>query len=404
MFENIIGYDYIKEELRTIISWYKNSEFIKNENANLPSGILFYGNPGNGKTFFIKELKKQFNDNAFVISGDSENILKEISDVYASAREKELAIVLVDEIDLLISDNKKIARIFQDELDGINKSKSRVLTIASTNHYYDLPDALLRSGRFDRVINVNDPNSDDRKKILINYFEKLNIKTSFSDFDNVTDYLRGLSCAEIMTLCNDCYFRFYGDVIDEDKIRESFSKIDKEGTSINNDKRTIEMAYHEIGHALLVLKYKKEYSIKEVKFVNKGGICRYSKIEDSFDGYNSAIHNIEIGLGGIAVERLLYKDISFGSEDDLAQVRKEIDYIISRIPKRIDLVLHKYDRYKREKTEKTKYKNEKISNKLLKKCYKNAYRYLRKHKKEIIKYGKMLFEKGFLLKEDLKGC
>ena len=296
---------------------------------------------------------------------------------------------------------KKITRIFQDELDGINKSKSRVLTIASTNHYFDLPEPLLRSGRFDRIININDPNKDDRKNLLINYFKKLNIKTSFDDMDGVTDYLRGLSCAEIMTLCNDCYFRYYGDVIDEDKIRESFSKIDKDGTSINNDKRTIEMAYHEVGHTLLVLKYSSEYYIKEVKYINKGGICKYGRKEESFDGYKSALHNIEIGLGGIAVERLLYNDISFGSQDDLSQVRKEIDYIISRIPKRIDLVLHKYNRYEREKTEKTKYKNEKLANKLLKKCYKNAYRYLKKHKKDIIKYGNMLYEKGFLLKEDL---
>ena len=106
MFENIIGYDYVKEELRTIISWYKNDEFVKNENASLPNGILFYGSPGNGKTLFIKELKKQFSDNAFVINGDSENILKEISDAYAKAREKELALILVDEIDLLIGDKK----------------------------------------------------------------------------------------------------------------------------------------------------------------------------------------------------------------------------------------------------------------------------------------------------------
>lgn len=401
MFENIIGYDYVKEELNTIISWFKNEEFVNNENANLPSGILFYGNPGNGKTLFIKELKKQFSDNAFVINGDEENILKEISDTYAKAREKDLALVLIDEIDLLIGENKKITRILQDELDGINKTKSRVLTIASTNYYYNLPDPLLRNGRFDRIININNPNKNDRKKILINYFNKLNIKTSFSDMDNVIDYLRGLSCAEIMTLCNDCYFRYYGGVIDEDKIRESFSKIDKDGISINDDNRTIETAYHEVGHTLLVLKYSSEYYIKEVKYINKGGICRYSRKDDSFDGFKSALHNIEIGLGGMIVEKLFYKDISFGSQDDLSQVRKDIDFIISRIPKRIDLVLNRYSMYEREKTEKTKYRNEKLANKLLKKCYKRAYRYLKKHKKDIVKYGNMLYEKGFLLKEDL---
>ena len=98
MFENIIGYDYVKKELELIISWYNNEEYINNENAKLPNGILFYGSPGNGKTFFIRELVNKFKDNAFVIDGDNQNILDEITSTYKKARANKLSLVLIDEI------------------------------------------------------------------------------------------------------------------------------------------------------------------------------------------------------------------------------------------------------------------------------------------------------------------
>ena len=63
-------------------------------------------------------------------------------------------------------------------------------------------------------------------------------------------------------------------------------------------------------------------------------------------------------------------------------------------------VLKRYRDYQRMETEKTRYKNEKISNRLLVKCYKNTYKYLKKHKKDIIKYGDILFEKGYLVASD----
>ena len=106
MFENIIGYDYVKKELELIIGWYNNELFLNNKNAKLPGGIIFNGPPGNGKTFFIREILKQFKDNSFVIEGDDENVLEEITNTYASARKNKVSIVLIDELDLLIEDKR----------------------------------------------------------------------------------------------------------------------------------------------------------------------------------------------------------------------------------------------------------------------------------------------------------
>lgn len=405
MFENIIGYETVKKELSLILDWYSNEKFINNENAKLPSGIIFYGSPGNGKTFFIKELMKQFKDSSYVIDGDNDNILEEITSTYKKARKNKLSLVLIDEMDLLIGKDEKIIRILQDELDGIGKGTERVLTIATTNHLYDIPDALLRSGRFDRSIFIPRPSEDEIKLLLEHYFNKLGVELKVTNYDWLIEYLGRMSCAEIMTLCNDCYFRFNGQVIDEDKLFESWSKIDRDDPLIcSNDKaRTKQTAYHEIGHALLVLKYNKYFNLVETRFSDNGAHCRYSRNNKISHGLESQKSEIEVTLGGVVAEKIFFNDVFLGSEDDLEKARDEINYLINRFPyKGIDSVLKKHSIYERMETEKSRYHNEKIGNKLLKECYKKAYKYLLKHKKDIIKYGDLLYEKGRLVKTDFE--
>jgi len=90
-----------------------------------------------------------------------------------------------------------------------------------------------------------------------------------------------------------------------------------------------------------------------------------------------------------------------GVEGDLEKVRDKVNYYVNRYShKSISSVLKRYRDYQRMESEKTRYKNEKMSNKVLMKCYKNTYKYLKKHKKDIIKYGDMLFEKGYLVASD----
>ncbi len=402
MFDNIIGYDYVKKELELIISWYSNDKYINNKNAKLPSGIIFYGPPGNGKTFFIKELVKQFKDSSFVLDGDNENILDEISSTYKKARESKLGLVLIDEIDLLIDKDSKALRVLQDELDGVNNGIERVLTIATTNHLFDIPEPLLRTGRFDRMIMIDDPEVEDKKKLLKYYFDKLDVKTNFVDFNNVVNLLGNKSCSDIMSICNDCYFRFNDKVITEDNIIESISKLDSQNSNFMEHK-TKETAYHEIGHYLMVQKHSKYFDVFEVKFTDRGGVCKFGEKQDVYKSTEMALADIEIGLGGLVAEKVLYGAFTIGVENGLEKVREKVNYYVNRYShKSISSILRKYSEYHRMETEKTRYKNEKISNKLLMKCYKNTFKYLKKHKQDIIKYGDILFNKGYLVASDFK--
>lgn len=402
MFENVIGYEYVKKELELIISWYTNEEYLANENAKLPNGIIFHGRPGNGKTLFIRELASFFKDSAFILNGDEENILSEITETYRKAREKKIALVLIDEIDLLLDKSRKILRVLQDELDGIGKGNERILTIATTNHLGDLPETLLRPGRIDRRIKIGMPNPDEIKLLLEYYFGKLNVKLEIDDLGWIAKYLSNKSCAEIMALCNDCYFRFKGEKVDEAKIYLSLSKIDSYGPLLDENKpRSKQVAYHEIGHALLNLRYKEYFTLLEVRFSDDGAFCKCSFNKDIEYGMKSRIADITVTLGGIIVERLFFDDVYDGAEFDLEKAREDVNYLVNRFPyKRITNVLKRYDNESRMETEKSRYLNEKIGNKLFNKCYKDAYKYLKKHKNEIIKYGDLLVEKGRLMASD----
>lgn len=402
MFDNIIGYDYVKKELELIIGWYNNDEFLNNRNAKLPSGIIFYGPPGNGKTFFIRELINHFKDRAFVIEGDNDNILDEITSTYKKARENKLSLVLIDEIDLLVDKDSKALRVLQDEIDGVGKGNERILTLATTNHLYDIPDSLLRTGRFDRMIMIDAPENEDKKKILNYYFDKLNVKTKFKDYEIVLNLLGHKSCSDIMSICNDCYFRFNNEIITEEKLAESISKLDSENSNFMGNK-TRHTAYHEIGHYLMIKKHSKFFNVFEVKFTDSGGVCKFGEKEGAYLSTDVALADIEIGLGGLAAQKVIYGSFTVGAEDDLEKVRDKVNYYVNRLShKSITNILKSYSNYRRMESEKTRYKNEKIANRLLIKCYKNTLKYLKKHKEEIIKYGDMLYEKGYLLASDFE--
>ena len=119
------------------------------------------------------------------------------------------------------------------------------------------------------------------------------------------------------------------------------------------------------------------------------------------EGIKSRSRQIEIALGGIVVEKIFYGDVFDGSQDDLEKARSYTNYLVNRFPySNITNVLKSYSRNHRMETEKMRYKNEKIWNRLFKKCYRNAYKYILKHKNDIIKYGDLLIEKGRLVTAD----
>lgn len=162
----VYGYEGIKDELYEILGWYLNNDLEEDKKEFLPHGILFYGDPGQGKTLLMREFAKTFNYKIFVLEGDKENLDEVLVSTYKEAKKEEKgAIVIIDEVDRLVERDTKLERVLQTELDGFKK-EGNVLTLASANFYYDLPDSLVREGRFDRKYEIKVFNNKELKDII----------------------------------------------------------------------------------------------------------------------------------------------------------------------------------------------------------------------------------------------
>ena len=180
--EDIGGLKEVKEELRRAVERpLKYPELFEYMKAKPPKGILLYGPPGTGKTLLAKAVATESGANFIAVRGpeilskrvgESEKIIREI---FEKARMAAPTVIFFDEIDAIaprrgmhIGDSGVSDRVLSQlltEMDGI-QTLNRVIIIAATNRPDILDPALLRPGRFDRLIYVEPPNKEARKKIL----------------------------------------------------------------------------------------------------------------------------------------------------------------------------------------------------------------------------------------------
>lgn len=102
-FKDIIGYDNQKEELSYVIRWLKSSKELKKKGVTFPKGVLLFGKPGNGKSFFIKEIIKNCNFPTFIFKGEGKEMADSIYEIFRIARKYSQSIIVFDELDLLIN-------------------------------------------------------------------------------------------------------------------------------------------------------------------------------------------------------------------------------------------------------------------------------------------------------------
>lgn len=405
MFENVIGYDHIKEELLTIIGWYKDEKILYDKKYKLPKGIVFYGPPGNGKTLFVRELIEAFNTNAYIVQGDENKIESEITNIYEKARKNPFSLVLIDELDLLIGKNSSVTRVLQDELDGINQTGGRVLTIATTNYYDSLPEALRRSGRFDRQMEIDTPDKETRMRLLEHLFNSFEIDSSLLSINYLAEMTHYHSCAEIISICNDIALRHGKKTITNKDFLNSMDicngRLRYNINSLNVHDRAI--AIHEIGHALIALRYSNNFKLLMTNYSRGGGYTQTCPLDETMKSIESEKQEIEISLGGTICEKLFNGFQSIGAEDDLEKARAKANYVVNRYGLYgSSNVLKRYDSYERMETEKTRFKNEKLSNNLIKKCEKRVIKYLKNKGKLVYCLADKMQQNGFLFEEDFR--
>ncbi len=180
--DDVGGLENIKEELKEAVEWpLKYSDIFKKANTNPPKGILLYGTPGTGKTLLAKAVASQTGVNFISVKGPSliskfvGESERAIRDVFKTAKQAAPTILFFDEIDSLVpkrgsggSDSQVTERVisqFLTEMDGIEELKG-VVVLAATNRIDLIDPAILRSGRFDLLLELPIPDEETRLKIF----------------------------------------------------------------------------------------------------------------------------------------------------------------------------------------------------------------------------------------------
>ncbi len=215
--DDVGGLDELKDELREAVEWpVKHKEAYDYVDVEAPKGVLLYGPPGTGKTLIAKALAKMTESNFISIKGpellskwvgESE---KGVREIFRKARQAAPCIIFLDELDALVprrgsgsSDSHVTENIVSQiltEIDGLEELHN-VLIIGATNRLDIVDEALLRPGRFDRIIEVGNPDSKSRKHIFEIYTKKKPLENNV-DIKKLVEITNGFTGAEIAAITN----------------------------------------------------------------------------------------------------------------------------------------------------------------------------------------------------------
>ncbi len=209
------GMDAVRQELQEVIEWpLKNPERFKKMGTTPPKGILLYGPPGTGKTLLAKAAANESNANFISISGpqllskwigESEKAIRE---TFKKAKQVAPAIIFFDELDALAPirgmDSARVTdRVLNQlltELDGLQTLKD-VIVVAATNRPDIVDPALIRSGRFDRLVYVGVPTKSGREAILRIHTKEMPITNV--DLTELADITEGYVGSDLESLCRE---------------------------------------------------------------------------------------------------------------------------------------------------------------------------------------------------------
>ncbi|MEJ2259104.1 MAG: CDC48 family AAA ATPase [Nitrosopumilaceae archaeon] len=215
--DDVGGLEELKEELREAVEWpIKHKEAFEYVDVETPKGILLHGPPGTGKTLIAKALAKMTESNFISIKGpellskwvgESE---KGVREIFRKARQAAPCIIFLDEVDALVPRRgsggseshvtENVVSQILTEIDGLEELHN-VLIIGATNRLDIVDEALLRPGRFDRIIEVPFPDNKGREQIFNIHTKKKPLAEDVS-ITKLVELTEGFSGAEIAAIAN----------------------------------------------------------------------------------------------------------------------------------------------------------------------------------------------------------
>lgn len=344
------GSPEVFQECTEIVSFLKNATVFQEAGAEIPKGILLEGPPGTGKTLIAKAIAGE-TDAWFLAVSASEFIelfvglgAQKIRNVFKTARENKPAIIFIDEIDSIgrqrgtginMGNDEREQTLNQllAEMDGFAQNDG-IIVIAATNRRDVLDAALLRPGRFDRIVNVPLPDRESRRDILLKYMGSKKVDENI-DVSFLAEITSGFSGAELKNLLNEAAIltaRAGKTIITQENLENALEKlvvgIVKKIDTRSEDARK-RVAIHEIGHTFLAAHFREYFQLKKVTiqstYNGAGGYTLFNEypevVESGLYTKDLLKKKLIVALGGKAAEQVFYgrEQVSLGAVQDLKQ-------------------------------------------------------------------------------------
>ncbi|MBQ7294335.1 MAG: AAA family ATPase [Clostridia bacterium] len=322
-FDKIIGYEEVKRNMRQVVDMIKNYSEYERLGAKIPHGVLIYGEPGVGKTLFATALIEEAGIPYTIIRHDmaKEAFCEHIRKTFEKmALENERAVILLDDIDKFASSAKKGDEfaVVQSCIDSV-KDKN-IFVMATANDTGILPESLIRAGRFDRIIEIGNPEGEDAVAIITHYMEGIKVSETIN-YEDIAKMLAGRSCATLESVINEAAIEAaFGrrDCIEmSDFVKSTLTSVyglENRCGSLDSKKKE-ETAYHEAGHAVIAEVLMPGYigmlSLSSNDLSGMGGFALRCKRPER------RAYEILIALGGKASSEMKYGKVASGTSGDL---------------------------------------------------------------------------------------
>eukprot|EP00793_Prasinoderma_coloniale_P000630 PRCOL_00003779-RA len=345
-FDDVAGVDEAKQDFQEVVEFLKRPERFTAVGARIPKGVLLVGPPGTGKTLLAKAIAGEAGVPFFSISG-SEFVemfvgvgASRVRDLFKKAKENAPCIIFVDEIDAVgrqrgtgigggNDEREQTLNQLLTEMDGF-EGNTGIIVVAATNRVDILDAALLRPGRFDRRVTVDNPDIGGRRSILNVHVKNKKLDDEVN-LDVIAARTPGFSGADLANLMNEAAIltgRRGKTAITNTEIDDSVDRIvaGMEGTRMVDSKSKTLVAYHEVGHAICGTLTPGHDAVQKVTLVPRGqakGLTWFIPGEDPSLVSQQQIRARIVGaLGGRAAEEVIFgkDEVTTGASSDLQQV------------------------------------------------------------------------------------
>ncbi|MCB9930164.1 MAG: ATP-dependent metallopeptidase FtsH/Yme1/Tma family protein [Alphaproteobacteria bacterium] len=343
-FEDVAGIDEAKSELQEVVEFLRDPQKFQRLGGKIPKGVLLVGPPGTGKTLLARAIAGEANVPFFTISGSDfvEMFVgvgaSRVRDMFEQGKKNAPCIIFIDEIDAVgrhrgaglgggNDEREQTLNQLLVEMDGFEANEG-VILIAATNRPDVLDPALLRPGRFDRQVVVPNPDVIGREKILKVHLR--NVPTA-SDVDAkvIARGTPGFSGADLANIVNEAALLAARRNHQNVSMRDFEDAKDK--VMMGSERRSMVMAeheraltaYHEAGHAIVMLKVKGHEPLHKVTIIPRGralGVTMFLPERDAYSKSATELKALIASLfGGRVAEELIFgKDfVTTGASDDI---------------------------------------------------------------------------------------